>query len=205
MACRLGLPVLWALVTCAPASIGQDQIEISEPATVNIVGLFKQADLVAVIRILSGDSEHYATTVYKAEVVTAFKGAHSGEKLYFGPFISYGVGSEYLAFLRRSDVGLNPAPATEGSGLHYGAIGRLFRVMYEGYSIMPIEYVCVFEGKEPSEQCADAIKVNAHQVRLPRALRTYPAEPAADLSGSDEKWVKKEALLSALVAYAKAQ
>jgi hypothetical protein len=37
------------------------------------------------------------------------------------------------------------------------------------------------------------------------ALRTYPAEPAADLSGSDEKWVKKEALLSALVAYAKAQ
>jgi hypothetical protein len=40
--------------------------------------------------------------VYKTEVPTALKGVRPGQKFHFGPFVSYGVGSEYLIFLQWS-------------------------------------------------------------------------------------------------------
>jgi hypothetical protein len=72
---------------------------------VKIADLFGQANIVALAKVLSGDTEHYPITVYKAEVITAFKGIDQGEKFYFGPFVSYGVGSYYMVFLRRSKDG----------------------------------------------------------------------------------------------------
>ncbi|MGO9095269.1 MAG: hypothetical protein ACLQGV_08600 [Bryobacteraceae bacterium] len=186
------------------AAIGQERVEIFEPATVNISDLFKQADVVAVVRVLSGDSEHYPTVVYKARVLTAFKGARREERLYFGPFVGYGVGSEYLAFLRRSKAGAMPSDQSGESGLSYGPISTLYSVMYEGYSIMPIEYVCVFDGNEPKEQCGSGVKVNVYQVRLPKTLKTYPPEPD-DESVSDRKWVKAKALMSLMETYCNAE
>jgi hypothetical protein len=47
---------------------------------------------------LSGDSEHYSTAIYKAQVLKGFKGVTNDDRLYFGPFIGYGVGFEYLAY-----------------------------------------------------------------------------------------------------------
>ena len=120
-------------------------VVISEPATVGITDLYKQADLVAVVRVISGDSEHYEKTVYKAEVQTAFKGTKNGEVLYFTPFIGYGIGSEYVAFLLRSNDKLVPKPLP---GLSYGSLYTSYQIMYEGFSIMPLDYACVFDGKE---------------------------------------------------------
>jgi len=54
-------------------------------ARVKIEDLFSQADQVAVVKILSGDSEHYATVVYKAVVKNAYKGTVAGQTIYFGP------------------------------------------------------------------------------------------------------------------------
>jgi hypothetical protein len=92
------------------AASAQQNIEISEPGTVAITELFKQADVVAVVEILSGDSEGYDVTVYKAKVLTAFKGVAAGEQLFFGPFVGYEVGGEYVAFLRRAKVDPKPQP-----------------------------------------------------------------------------------------------
>ena len=36
--------------------------------------------------------------------MTPFKGASKGDIIYFGPFASYGIGNEYLAFLKRTNL-----------------------------------------------------------------------------------------------------
>jgi|ERR1035441_340554 hypothetical protein len=138
--------IVAVLVVCATAARGQvKSVTISEPAMVKVDDLFKQADLVAIMRVLSGDSEHYPVTVYKAEVINAFKGVRDTEHLYFGPFVYYGVGREYLAFLRRAKEELRASRNLDEAGLNYGTIGVSYQVMYDGYSVMPVEYACVFD------------------------------------------------------------
>jgi hypothetical protein len=174
-------------------------VEITEPATVKMEELFQQADAVATIEILSGDAEHYATAVYKARVVESFKGLTAGEIIYFGPFISYGIGSEYLAFLHRSQAGLRPEQPVDSGPLNYGTLESFYEVMYQGYSIMPVQYVCVFNGKDPSEQCDYGIKINTYQVRVSKTIKGFPPE-RHDAVGTDKKWFRKAQLLSLLRA-----
>jgi len=192
------------IAICALVARGQVTVESSDPAPIKIADLFKQADVVAVVRVLSGDSENYRVTVYKAVIVIALKGVQRDQKLYFGPFISYGVGSDYLAFLRRSDGELDVTEKADRPGLDYGPIKPFYRVMYDGYSIMPFKYVWAFEGKETSERCDNGVKINTFQVRLPKTLRTYPPEPD-DVSATDKKWVRASALMSLLDTFRNAK
>lgn len=199
MRCLFFSGVLVAGLAISVAAGQVKQIEISEPATVNLEDLFKQADIVAAVYILSGDSEHYPDAVYKAEVFTPFKGVRKGDRIYFGPFVGYAVGGEYLAFLRRSKDGARPVDGAEKTGLHYGAIDVLYRIMYQGYSVMPVQYVCVFDGKDAQERCDYGVKINTYQVKFPKAVKTYPLEPD-DESTSDSNWVKRNVLISVLEA-----
>jgi len=57
-----------------------------EPASLKSGDLVKQADLVASIRIVSGDTEHDPKAVYKGEILEAFNAAEKGAIIYFGPF-----------------------------------------------------------------------------------------------------------------------
>jgi hypothetical protein len=176
-------------------SAQRQTVTISEPAPVKVEGLLKQADLVAVVRIVSGDTEHYTNAVYKAEVLQPFKGVETGKTVYFGPFVKFGLGGEYLVFLRHSEKGLEPKQPSVASGLDYGPIPSFYLVMYEGYGALPIEYDCVFDGKEIAQRCDYGIKVNTHQVVLPQGLRTYPSSAKGSFS-EDTKWVRKTVFLS---------
>jgi hypothetical protein len=49
------------------------------------------------------------------------------------------------------------------------------------------------------EPCDYGIKIDTHQVTLPKRLKTYPTEPA-DAGTSGKKWVRQSALISVLVA-----
>lgn len=169
-------------------------------ASVKVDELFKQADLVATVRILSGDSEHYEVTVYKAEVIRAFKGSANEEKIYFGPYVGYGVGNEYVVFLSNSKKRI--AAKTDSSAPPYGPVLNFFEVMYGGFSMMPIDYECVFDGKEIREQCDSGVKVNPEQIRLPEGMRTYPPGDA-DAVTNYNKWVRKVAFLSLLEQFEK--
>ncbi len=103
-ACRFLFPSLFCFLVSAPIAKAQEQTAtISEPAPVKVEELLKQADLVAIVRILSGDTEHYPRAVYKAEVLQPFKGVEKGAIFYFGPFIGYGLGEEFLVFLHHSE------------------------------------------------------------------------------------------------------
>ena len=182
------------VLTIVPSSPG------TSIAKVSVSDLFRQADVVATVRVLSGDSEHYPVTVYKAEVEKAFKGTAAREIIYFGPFVSFGVGSEYLVFLSKAEKGIEPRD--KPSGFNYGVLPSFFRIMYDGFSIMPIEYACVFEGKDVAQQCDYAVKLNPEQVILPATIKAFPRGEAGTLTNY-EKWVRRKELVAFLEQAAK--
>ncbi|MGA2133285.1 MAG: hypothetical protein ABSH50_13405 [Bryobacteraceae bacterium] len=61
---------------------------------------------------------------------------------------------------------------------------------------MPARYACVFDGKG-AERCDFGVKIDVHQVMLPKRLKTYP--PEFDDEGTDyKKWVRRDAMVSLL-------
>jgi hypothetical protein len=185
-----------AVLLSGATALAQRTVEISEPATVTITDLFKQADVVVVVEILSGDSENYETAVYKAKVLTTFKGAEVGQQLFFGPFIGYEVGGEYVAFLRRAKVGPK-VQAHDGPTMTYGPLEAFHLIMYQGYSIMPLRYECAFDGKDPAQSCDYGVRVNTDQVKLPPTVRTFPRTSKDDFVDAN-RWVRKDVLLRLL-------
>ncbi len=182
---------------CVGTASAQISVTITEPAQVKIEDLFKQADVVAVMRTVSGDLEHYPVAVYKAEVLKSFKGSAVGTKIFFGPYGGYSLGGEYLVFLRRSEKHIEPSNKSKNSVSTYGPLPSFYEVMYEGYSAMPVKYACVFDGQDPAHQCDDGIKVNTYQVILPIQIRTFPPE-SDDVPNGDYKWIRKAAFISFL-------
>lgn len=192
----LGL-VLCFIVTASAANAQEQKTTISEPAPVKAEALMEQADLVASVRILSGDTEHYPQAIYKAEVLEPFKGVRKGAIIYFGPFVGYGLGEELIVFLHHSEHGIEPKPPATSSGLNYGPISSFYLVMYEGYSALRVKYDCVFDGKEIAQQCDYGVSVNTHQVVLPKSVKTYPSSATGSFS-EDTKWVRKTAFIEYL-------
>jgi hypothetical protein len=160
---------------------------------VKIADLFAEADVVATLRVLSGDEESYEAAVYKARVLTAFKGTETGAVLFFGPYISYGIGSEYLAFLSRSPT----VPQKTGEQSPYPALHTFHEVMYAGFSILELDFACVFGSESADERCDHAVRLNPEQVVLPERFKLFPEAPA-DASTNYHKWVRRKDLLAHL-------
>jgi len=176
-------------------------VEIFEYGPVGIKDLYKAADLVAVLRILSGDTEHYSTAVYKAEVQKTYKGTKDGAVLYFGPFIGYKLGNEYVAFLSKFTDKLVPKALP---GLSYGIMDSSYRIMNDGDGVMPLGYACVFDEKADREHCDYGVKIDTYHVSLPHQIKTFPVE-SEDEGGSNKKWVRRDSFLSLLDSIAKSQ
>jgi hypothetical protein len=164
-------------------------------ARVKLADLFKQADLVAVVKIVSGDGEHYPVVVYKATILAAFKGIVAKETIFFGPFEGFGVGNEYVVFLNKS--ALEVRPEKHASVSSYGALPVFYRIMYDGFSILPSGYECVFDGKEISEQCDYSVKLNTEQIVLPSGVEQFPLGRAGPLTNYC-KWVRKSVFIGLL-------
>ena len=136
--------------------------------------LYLESDVVAFIKIVSGDTENYDDTVYKSTVITSFKGTNSGETVFFGPYTSYGIGSEYLIFLKNSKktVGQllvkNKTPRT----VLYDDSSKYFRVQYGGYSILPVSFECAFGPVGGSDSCDYAVDTGT--IILPKKFESFP-------------------------------
>ena len=48
-----------------------------------------------------------------------------------------------------------------------------YRVMYDGYSVMPVDYECIFDGKD-KDKCDYGVRFNIYQVELPPTLKAFP-------------------------------
>jgi hypothetical protein len=181
--------------------VGQRKTEtvtISEPATVSLTALFAQADFVAFVKIHSGDAQSYKFTLYEAEVLDSYKGTKEKDVIYFAPFIGYGVGEEYLVFLKKTDkrIGAEIDESVKPNRATYDATQIYYRIMYDGYSVMPVSYECFFDGKD-SDRCGYGVKFNTYQVRLPATLKTFPKD-VGEFS-TEKKWVRRDAVKAALL------
>ena len=167
-------------------------------APVTIHDLLKESDVAVVVHIMSGVEETYSVPVYKAKVTQALKGATSGAELFLGGCTGLSIGEDYLVFLKRGD---SVDPNKLRQALSYGRIPLLYRVMYSGYSVMEIEYACVFNGAEPSDRCQHAVKLNPEQILLPKSITTFPAGDAGPITNY-KKWVRESELLEVLQRFA---
>jgi hypothetical protein len=181
------------VISAQPTSAQQSkETTITEPGIYKLADLFKAADTVAVVEVLSGDTESYDIAVYKAKVVKSFKGPGPGETLYFGPYVGERLGWEYILFLRNVSDPLVPK-RTSTSG--YGTI-RYSKVFDEGFSSMMVSYECVFDGKEIREQCDYGVRVCTDYIILPKSTRTFP--PIAEDTPFGCRWVRKTLFVSML-------
>ena len=156
--------------TSVTTTAGRITTTNTEPGITNIPDLFRVSDKVALIKTISGDTEHYKVAVYKAQVIQPFKGAVSGETLYFGPYVGLKLGWEYIVFLRATAESLQPMGTTV---VAYGSV-PYFRIFNEGYTVLDSSYQCVFKGENVAERCDDAVRVCTDYVKTPKNL---PVEP----------------------------
>jgi hypothetical protein len=152
--------------------------------------LFKTADIVATVRIVSGDTESYETAMYKAEVIRSFKGTNTGEVLHFGPYVGFKLGGEYLLFLQNAKV---PAVPKKELTAMYGVV-RHGDVFNEGYSSMALSYECVFDGKDVAQQCDYAVRVCTDYIILPQNIRTFPTRSKETPFGC--RWTRRKSFES---------
>ena len=176
------------------AQQSQEKVTITEPGVYELAGLFKQADTVALVRVVSGDTETYSVAVYKAEVTKSFKGAAAGETVYFGPYVGARLGWEYLLFLRNVPKTITPKAT---SSIGYGTI-HYSEVFDEGYTSMETSYECVFDGKDIAQQCDYGVRVCTDYIRLPKSMPTFPPKTEEPPFGC--RWVRKAVFLSLLDA-----
>jgi hypothetical protein len=173
-----------------------ESITITEPGRIPLSKLFKMSDTVALVRILSGDTENYETAVYKASVVQGFKGATEGQMLYFGPFIGQRLGFEAIVFLQKART---PAVPTKTPEAVYGTV-PFYKIFNEGYSSMEVSYECRFNGKEIRDQCDYAVRVCTDYIVLPKGTETSP--PMQEDAHFGCRWVRKATFLSLLKDFA---
>lgn len=136
--------------------------------------LYAEADLVAFINIVSGDTENYKGKFYKSTVLLAYKGTEVGKTLFFGSYVSHGVGGEYLAFLKKSGKTVGEI-STKDKGSRtvlYDDTSEYFQGMEGGYSILPVSYECGFGKVIDPDSCDNAVGTIA--VILPKKLDAFP-------------------------------
>jgi hypothetical protein len=167
-------------------------VTITEPATYKLEQLYTKADVVALVRVVSGDTENYDVAIYKAVVVTNFKGTAEGQILYYGPCIGEKLGSEYVVFLRSVK---EPTVPKDAKNPAYGTV-KYFEVFNLGYGAMEISYECVFDGKDIKDQCDDGVKICTDYIILPKGTPVFPSEDEVVSFGC--RWVRKTKFISLL-------
>jgi len=192
-ALQLGTALTLALLSATVSAQSSRDATITEPGVYTIGDLFKNADIVAVVKVLSGDTENYEHAVYKGEVVKSFKGAVTGATVYFGPFVGERLGWEYFLFLRNAAKPL--APKTAPSSTSYGTI-RYSEIFNQGYSSMESSYQCVFDGKEIAQKCDYGVRVCTDYIKLPQSISSFPTEESDPPFGC--RCARKTAIISLL-------
>lgn len=192
LAFALLTPCLVAQTASITTSVGQTTITNTEPGIYSVDGLFRSADIVAVVKILSGDTEHYEFAVYKAEVVQGFKGTAQGDTLYFGPYVGLRLGWEYVVFLQTAREMLQP---TAEKTLSYGPVPYQ-KIFNEGYTALLTSYECVFDGEAISQRCDDTVRVCTDYVKLPNTITLAP-QPNKDAPFGC-RWTRRKQFIALL-------
>ena len=187
-------PVVPLIVLLTLASAQPQVATITEPGIYKISDLFNGADVVALVKIVSGDTENYDRTVYKGKVIESFKGTSPGATVYFGPFVGEKLGWEYVLFLRHVTKPIIPK-RTPTAG--YGEI-PYSEVFNEGYSSMETSSECVFDGKGIAQKCDYGVRVCTDYIKLPKSMPAFSPKDNDPPFGC--RWVRRTLFISLLEA-----
>ncbi len=173
-----------------------ESVTITEPAKMTLEQVFKLSDVVALVRIVSGDADNYKIAIYKAVVVKGFKGTEEGKTIYFGQYSGVRLGDEYVLFLRNAK---EPAIPTRSPTAAYGTV-KYLDVFNQGYTAMESSYSCVFDGKVPNQSCDYGVRVCTDYIVLPKPVHAFPPEKDDPPFGC--RWVRKSKFISLLDEFA---
>jgi hypothetical protein len=177
----------WAL---AGLALTTGSVRATSIKSVGLAALFQEADVVVLVRVDSADARAFDDAVYRGTVVEAFKGASKDSTIYFGPYVRYRLGGDYVAFLQGTQRNLGSTLRHEPNPWPDSSDEPLLRIMYAGYSMLPVEFTCVFP------DCADGVSVPSSQVILPAGV---PVVRHESMPGSNyDSWVRKDAFLGLL-------
>ncbi len=169
-----------------------EMVTITEPGRLTLSDLFAKSDIVILATVVSGDSENYAPTIYKAKVLESYKGATVGETIHFGPYAGERIGWDYVLFLQSVPRPIAPKTAP---GAGYGTV-HYFKDFDQGYTSMETSYQCVFNGRNVSEQCDYGVRVCTDYINLPKS--TAAAPPLNQETDFGCRWVREKEFLAML-------
>jgi hypothetical protein len=173
-----------------------ESVKITEPAKMTLEQVFKMSDVIALVRVVSGDTENYKIAMYKTTVVKGFKGTDEGKTIYFGQYSGVRLGSDYVVFLRNAK---EPAVPTTSPNAAYGTV-KYLDVFNQGYTAMESSYSCVFDGIVPNQSCDYGVRICTDYIVLPKAVRAFPPEKDDPPFGC--RWVRKSKFVSLLDEFA---
>ena len=186
MSCILRLQIAFLFLSLVSVGTAQQTaITTNEPGIYKLSDLFMHADKVAIVKVISGETEAYEVSIYKARVITAFKGVSVGDIVYFGPYERTELGGVYVVFLKNAPNPLEPKDKTSA----YGTV-RYSLVFNEGYSSMLTSYECVFDGASTSQRCDYGVRVCTDYILLPKSLQTFPPESSETPFGC--RWTRRD-------------
>jgi hypothetical protein len=166
-------------------------------APVTIADLYKDADIVAKVQILSGQvlgiGENACGAKYNAVVEEAYKGVRQGETIEFGNFYGYEVGNQYVLFLVRPGRTHEPMMSTNSTYMdarqsylkRCAPQLRRHTVMHSGNGALPVYRTVEFN-------YTDAVQVPRRYVVLPLETRAKPARVGERGEYSEMVWVRAE-------------
>jgi hypothetical protein len=175
-------------------------------AAISAADLFSRSDEVAMVQIVSGETEAYQYSVSdstpwpvcKLKVVDAFKGGRSGDIIFLAPCAGMELDGRYILFLETANA-LSPKPGFGQSS--YGVLVHPKRVVDAGYGSMHVEYTCVFDGHVPDDSCDYGVELNPAQILLPKSLQTFPKSPAT-AETNYKRWVRQKTFVALLHTFA---
>ena len=145
--------LILAALVCTGHAQRTATVAITEPGSGTLDNYMNRADVVALVKVVAGDTEAYGVPIYKAEVIQRAQGrsgwSHDSIRTASS---AHRLGGEYVLFLRDVKNPLSPkASATNALGtIHYA------EVFNEGYSSMETSYECKFGA---DKQCDYGVRV----------------------------------------------
>jgi len=167
---------------------------------IRITKLYQQADVVAIVRIESGETINGTNfpcgAKYQGKVINSLKNSKVNQLIEFGYYFGHGIGNEYIVFLNKKHNVYSPLASTN-SGLMdsqaqfdrecYSKHPELV-VMHSGFGMRELQY----HGESKSNY---AFLIPTNYLSLPKDTE-YTEPKKSECDTFDEcKWVDKEAML----------
>lgn len=170
---------------------------------ISITKLYQQADVVAIVRIESGEiingTDFPCGAKYQGKVINPLKNSRIEQLIEFGYYFGNGIGNEYIVFLNKKQNVYKPIASTNSDLMEsqaqfdrecYSKHPKLV-VMHSGFGMRELKY----HGESKSNY---AFLIPTNYLSLPKDTEFKETEKSECNAWDECKWVDKEVMLKLL-------